>query len=240
LTGLGVAGVVDGHSVIAGSARMMNEHAIDVSALAGQAERLSADGKSLLFVALDGALCGVIGIADRIKPTSQEAVEKLRRMKIELVMVTGDNAQTARAVAAQAGISEVHAGVLPGAKADHIRRLQEEGRTVAMVGDGVNDAPALAQADVGIALGTGTDIAMEAADITLMNGDLATIELAVELSARTLSTIRQNLFWAFFYNVIAIPAAALGLLSPAIAAGAMALSSVSVVGNSLRLRRYAR
>ncbi|HXX64865.1 MAG TPA: heavy metal translocating P-type ATPase [Bacteroidota bacterium] len=240
LTGLGVAGVVDGHSVIAGSARMMNEHAIDVSALAAQAERLSADGKSLLFVALDGALCGVIGIADRIKPTSQEAVEKLRRMKIELVMVTGDNAQTARAVAAQAGISEVHAGVLPGAKADHIRRLQEEGRTVAMVGDGVNDAPALAQADVGIALGTGTDIAMEAADITLMNGDLATIELAVELSARTLSTIRQNLFWAFFYNVIAIPAAALGLLSPAIAAGAMALSSVSVVGNSLRLRRYGR
>ena len=239
-TGLGVAGVVEGRAVIAGNAQMMNDHSIDVSALADQAERLSSDGKSLLFVAVDGAVFGVIGIADRIKPSSQEAVEKLRRMGIDLVMVTGDNERTARAVAAQAGITKVFAGVLPGAKADHVRRLQEQGRTVAMVGDGINDAPALAQADVGIALGTGTDIAMEAADITLMNGDLATIELAIELSSRTLSTIRQNLFWAFFYNVIAIPLAALGLLNPAIAAGAMALSSVSVVGNSLRLRRYAR
>lgn len=240
LTGLGVAGTVEGRQIIAGSAEMMRENGVDISALAESYAKLSADGKSVLFVAVDGSAAGAIGIADRIKPSSQEAVEKLRRMHIEVVMVTGDNERTARTVAAQTGITKVFAGVLPGAKADHVRRLQQEGQTVAMVGDGINDAPALAQADVGIALGTGTDIAMEAADITLMNGDLLTIALAIELSARTLSTIRENLFWAFFYNVIAIPLAALGLLSPVIAAGAMALSSVSVVGNSLRLRRYAR
>ena len=238
LTGLGVSGIVAGMRVAAGNAAMMEGEGVDVSALRAETENLTGEGKTILYVAVDGRLAGVIAVADRIKPTSPAVVADLARRGIDVLMVTGDNEVTARAIAARAGITRVMAGVLPAGKADRIRALQAEGKTVAMVGDGVNDAPALATADVGIALGTGTDIAMEAADITLMNGDLATIALAIRLSAGTLSVIRQNLFWAFFYNVIAIPLAAFGLLTPAVAAGAMALSSVSVVTNSLRLRRF--
>ena len=238
VTGLGVTGVVDGLRVAAGNAAMMKGEGVDVSAALTIVDRLSAEGKSLLFVAVDGAAAGIIGVADRIKPTSTGAVADLRQMGIDVIMLTGDNETTARAIASQAGIERVFSGVLPAGKADCIRRLQAEGRTVAMVGDGINDAPALAVADVGIALGTGTDIAMEAADITLMKGDLATIAHAISLSSGTLRIIRQNLFWAFLYNVIAIPLAAFGLLTPVLAAGAMALSSVSVVTNSLRLRRF--
>ena len=238
ITGLGVTGIVDGRRVVAGNAAMMREEGIDISESLATCERLTGEGKALLLVAIDGAAAGIIAVADRIKPTSEEAVRDLRKLGIEVIMLTGDNETTARAIASRAGIENVLAGVLPAGKADRIRRLQAEGKTVAMVGDGVNDAPALAQADVGIALGTGTDIAMEAADITLMKGDLATIALAIRLSSGTLRIIRQNLFWAFFYNVIAIPLAAFGLLTPVVAAGAMALSSVSVVTNSLRLRRF--
>jgi Cu+-exporting ATPase len=238
LTGLGVTGIVDGRRVAAGNAAMMNQQGVDISGVLATVEKLTGEGKTLLFVAIDGFPAGIIAVADRIKPTSAEAVRDLRQMGIEVIMLTGDNETTARAIASQAGIERVLAGVLPAGKADQIRRLQAEGKTVAMVGDGINDAPALALADVGIALGTGTDIAMEAADITLMKGDLATIALAIRLSSGTLSIIRQNLFWAFLYNVIAIPLAAFGLLTPVVAAGAMALSSVSVVTNSLRLRRF--
>ena len=238
LTGLGVTGTVSGRRVAAGNPALMEAERVDISALRAAAERLTGEGKTILYVALDGALAGVIAVADRIKPTSAAVVADLARRGIDVMMLTGDNEETARAVASKAGISRVMAGVLPAGKAEKIRALQAGGKIVAMVGDGVNDAPALATADVGIALGTGTDIAMEAADITLMNGDLSTIALAIRLSGGTLSIIRQNLFWAFIYNIVAIPLAAFGLLTPAVAAGAMALSSVSVVTNSLRLRRF--
>jgi Cu+-exporting ATPase len=217
----------------------MEREGIDCGRASAETQRLTADGKTLLFVAVDRELAGVIGVADRIKPSSADAVQKLTRAGIEVILLTGDSEATARAIASQAGIGRVIAGVLPDGKGEHIRRLQGEGRCVAMVGDGINDAPALAQADVGIALGTGTHVAMEAADITVMNGDLANLPLAIELSSQTLRTIRQNLFWAFVYNVIGIPLAAMGFLNPVIAAAAMAFSSVSVVGNSLRLRRFA-
>jgi Cu+-exporting ATPase len=239
LTGLGVTAVVDGRRVAAGNHAMMAGEGIDVSAALTVVARLSEEGKSILFVAIDGKAAGFIAVADRIKPTSAQAVGDLRQMGIDVIMMTGDNETTARAIASQSGIKRVLAGILPAGKAASIRSLQAEGKTVAMVGDGINDAPALAVADVGIALGTGTDIAMDAADITLMKGDLSTIAAAIRLSSATLRIIRQNLFWAFMYNVVAIPLAALGLLTPVVAAGAMALSSVSVVTNSLRLRRFA-
>jgi Cu+-exporting ATPase len=196
----------------------------------------SSQGKTSVVVRIDDAVAGVIAIADALKPTSREAVEKLRAMNIETIMLTGDNEQTAKAIAAQAGIERVIAGVLPSEKANHIKQLQAKGNVVAMVGDGINDAPALAQADVGIAMGTGTDIAMEAADMTIMHGDLIKLAQAIKLSSATLRTIKQNFFWAFVYNVVGIPLAALGILNPMIAAAAMAFSSVSVVSNSLRLR----
>jgi len=206
--------------------------------------RLAAEGRSLMFVASRGKLLGLVGIADPIKEGSREAVANLRRMGIEVVLVTGDNAGTAQSIAKQAGIKRVVAGVMPEGKVEEIKRLQAAGRIVAMVGDGINDAPALAQADVGIAIGTGTDVAIEAGDVVLMRGDLRGAVQAIELSRRTVRTMKQNLFWAFIYNMIGIPVAAgvlypgLGiLLSPVLASAAMAFSSVSVVSNSLRLRR---
>jgi P-type Cu+ transporter len=238
LTGLGVAGVVDGVPVIAGNLHLMKEYAIRVETVRAEVARFSTEGKTSIVVAIDGKAAGVIAIADTIKPTSASAIRVLHEMGIETVMLTGDNEETARAIAAQAGVDRVIAAVLPHEKAGHIKALQAEGKVVAMVGDGINDAPALAQADIGIAIGTGTDIAMETAGMTLMNGDLMGVVRAIRLSSRTLTTIRQNLFWAFVYNVIGIPLAALGILNPMIAAAAMALSSTSVVSNSLRLKGF--
>jgi len=238
LTGLGVAGVVDGVPVIVGNLQLMKEYAIGVDAVQPDVARFADGGKTSIIVAIGGKAAGLIAIADTIKPTSPSAIRALRALGIETVMLTGDNEQTAQAIAAQAGVDRVIAGVLPHEKAGHVKALQAEGKVVAMVGDGINDAPALAQADVGFAMGTGTDIAMESAGITLMSGDLSGVVRAIRLSSRTLGTIRQNLFWAFAYNVIGIPLAALGMLNPMIAAAAMAFSSVSVVSNSLRLKRF--
>ena len=209
-------------------------------------DRLSGDGKTPLLVAVEGTLAGVIAVADPLKQSARAAIAKLQTMGLEVVMLTGDHQRTAEAIARDAGITRVVAGVLPAGKVAEITRLQAAGRVVAMVGDGINDAPALAQADVGMAMGTGTDIAIEAGDIVLMRGDLRTAAHAIALSRRTMRTVKQNLFWAFLYNVIGIPVAAgilypaFGLLlSPILASAAMAFSSVSVVSNSLRLRRFA-
>ena len=237
-TGMGVTGVVGGDSVVVGNPSFMDGIPISFAVHQGTIDALAAEGKTAICVAINGVPAGVIGIADRIKESSALAIRQLHEMGIEVVMLTGDNERAARAIAREAGIDRVVAEVLPHQKAEQVKILQSEGKPVAMVGDGINDAPALAQADVGMALGTGTDVAMETADITLMNGDLQTIVRAIQLSTRTLRTIRQNLFWAFVYNVIGIPLAALGMLNPTIAAAAMAFSSVSVVSNSLRLKRY--
>jgi Cu+-exporting ATPase len=244
LEGMGVEGVVGGKRVLVGSRRLLEAEGIDGSALAADAERLAGEGKTVSFVAVDGRPAGLLGLADTLKAGARETVDALHRSGRRVVMLTGDNARTARALAAEAGIDDVRAEVLPGDKAEAIRALQAEGRRVAMVGDGINDAPALAQADVGLALGTGTDVAMASADITLMSGDLGAVLAAVALGRKAIRTIRQNLFWAFAYNVVGIPVAAGALypffgvlLDPMIASAAMALSSVSVVSNSLRLRR---
>jgi len=188
-------------------------------------------------VAIDGKLAGLLAISDPLKDDAAASVAKLRQLGLEPLMLTGDNERTAGAIAARVGITEVEAGLLPGTKLERIRRHQEAGRKVVMVGDGINDAPALTQADVGVAIGTGTDIAIEAADVTVVCGDLDSIVRAVRIARRTFTIIRQNLFWAFFYNVVAVPIAMLGLLHPVIAEMAMALSSLTVVGNALRLRR---
>ncbi len=244
-TGRGVTGLVDGVAVAVGNERLMSEWAVDVSPLTGDAERLMSEGKTVVFVAIDGRLAGLLAVADPIKDGSRDAVRVLRRMGLDVVLLTGDNERVAMAIARAIGVERVVAGVLPEGKVDEVKRLQGQGRTVAMVGDGVNDAPALAQADIGIAIGSGTDVAVEASDITLMRGDLRGVVQAIALSRRTMRTTKQNLFWAFIYNVIGIPIAAgvlypvTGLLlSPILASGAMAFSSVSVVTNSLRLRRY--
>jgi Cu+-exporting ATPase len=239
--GLGVTGVVNGHAVVAGRPDWIeHEWAQPVPAgLAARADDAGAAGQTAVFTGWDGQVRGVLVVADTLKPTSAEAVARLRRMGLRPVLLTGDNARAAAAVAGQVGIGEVISGVLPAGKAEAIRRLQDAGRVVAMAGDGVNDAAALAQANLGLAMGTGTDAAIEAADLTLVRGDLLSVPDAIRLSRRTLRTIKGNLFWAFAYNIAALPLAALGYLNPLIAAAAMAFSSVFVVTNSLRLRRFA-
>jgi Cu+-exporting ATPase len=244
--GLGAVATVKGVRVIAGNAALMKDSGANVSPLASDTERLSAEGKTLLYVAADGRVAGVIAVADTLREHSRDGVAQLRALALDVTMLTGDTERTARAIAREAGIEHVIAGVLPDGKAAAVRELQHEGEVVAMVGDGINDAPALAQADVGIAIGSGTDVAVEASDLTLMRGDLRGVAHAIGLSRATMRITKQNLFWAFIYNVIGIPIAAgalyplLGVqLSPVLASAAMAMSSVSVVSNSLRLRRWA-
>ena len=245
ITGKGVRATVTGHTVLVGTATLLIENGIDAAELPQISERLAAAGKTPILAAVDGQPAGVLAVADTVKDDSVAAIAALRKLGLQVVMITGDNARTAAAIARQVGVSRVLAEVLPEHKAGEIRRLQAEGRRVGMVGDGINDAPALAQADVGFAIGTGTDVAIEAADITLISGSLAGVVTAIRLSRATMRNIRQNLFFALIYNAIGIPLAAgvlyplLGLrLSPMIAAAAMALSSLSVVGNANRLRRY--
>jgi len=244
LTGRGVTGMIDHHRVLVGNRRLMEEQGVDTSALMNDVIRLASLGRTPMLAAIDGRLVAVLAVADPIRDSSRPAIERMQKLGLEVVMLTGDNAATARAIADQAGIERVVAEVLPQQKVAEVALLQEGGRVVAMVGDGINDAPALAQADIGMAIGGGTDIAMEAADVVLMRGDLGSVAHAVKLSRRTMATMRQNLFWAFIYNVIGIPIAAGALypkfgllLSPMLASAAMAFSSVSVVLNSLRLRR---
>jgi Cu+-exporting ATPase len=260
IPGHGAEAIVNGKKLLLGNLKLMQDRGVALNGLGEKAEGLFATGQTLTFLVMDGRAVGIIGLADTLKTNAAALVAEIRRMGIEVVMVTGDNQRTATAIARQAGISRVLAEVLPEKKSDEVKKLQEEGRLVAMVGDGINDAPALAQADVGIAIGTGTDVAMETGDITLISGDLAGIATAVSLSRRTMRTIKQNLFWAFAYNVLLIPLAAgilylafgnrgvpsglsfilgeYGFLNPILAAAAMAASSVTVVSNSLRLRGF--
>ena len=243
--GHGIQATVGGRTILLGNAKLMRDRSIDVGELATNADALAADGKTPVFAAVDGRAAGVVAVADQVKPESADAIRAMKALGLEVVMITGDNRRTAEAVARQVGVDRVLAEVLPEDKARHVRELQAEKRVVGMVGDGINDAPALAQADIGIAIGTGTDVAIEASDITLIRGDLRGVVSAIELSKATIRTVKQNLFWAFIYNIIGIPVAA-GLLypftgwlmSPVIASAAMSFSSVSVVTNSLRLRRF--
>ncbi|MBT2289942.1 copper-translocating P-type ATPase [Paenibacillus albidus] len=235
--GRGISAVIDGQAVSVGTRRMMEEKGLNIKDWVPLMKGLEQEGKTAMLVAVDGGIAGVVAVADTIKETSKAAVALLHEMGIEVVMITGDNKLTAQAIAQQAGIRTVLAEVLPEGKAEEVRRLQQGGRKVAMVGDGINDAPALATADTGMAIGTGTDVAMEAADITLMRGDLKSIPDAIIMSRKTMGNIKQNLFWALAYNTIGIPIAALGFLAPWLAGAAMAFSSVSVVLNALRLQR---
>ncbi|HYA44678.1 MAG TPA: heavy metal translocating P-type ATPase, partial [Acidimicrobiales bacterium] len=237
--GIGVEAVVDGHEVVVGRPSLLAEGvAMIPEALAGEAERLEEEGTTVVAVACDGKAAGLVVLADRLKATSREAISEFRALGLVPVLLTGDNERTARAVAAEVGIGRVLSGVLPGGKASEVRRLQESGEVVAMVGDGVNDAPALAEADLGLSIGTGTDVAIEASDLTLVSGDLRAAADAIRLARHTLATIKGNLFWAFAYNMVAIPLAVAGIVNPIIAAAAMVFSSVFVVSNSLRLRRF--
>ncbi len=239
LRGLGVEGTVNGRTVLLGRVQLLTDRSYDIPGeLTTAAQRAEADGRTVVAVAWEGRARGLLMVADAVKPTSAEAVSLLKALGLTPIMVTGDNEAVARTVAAQVGIDEVIAGVLPQDKVETVKRLQSEGKVVAMVGDGVNDAAALAQADLGLAMGSGTDVAIEASDLTIVGDDLRAVPDAIRLSRRTLSTIKGNLFWAFAYNVAALPLAAAGLLNPMIAGAAMAFSSVFVVSNSLRLRRF--
>jgi Cu+-exporting ATPase len=260
MPGLGIEAVVDGKQIVLGNLKLIEERKLILDELVFKANELVSAGKTVMFLSVEGQGAGLIALADTIKPEAQKVVHQLHKMGIEVAMVTGDNNRTAEAIARQAGIDRVFSEVLPENKADEVKKLQAEGKVVAMVGDGINDAPALAQADVGIAIGTGTDVAMETGDITLIRGELHGIVTAISLSKQTMRTIRQNLFWAFAYNVILIPVAAgvlyfvfkngtvpsglkfalgdRGFLNPILAAAAMALSSITVVTNSLRLRSF--
>jgi len=237
IPGKGVRAVVEDRQVLLGTANYLQEEGVNLETVLAMAEAIQNQGKTVMYTAVDGDLAGIIAVADTIKESSRAAIEMLKESGLDVIMLTGDNPQTARAIAEKAGIEKVIAGVLPDMKNAEIVKLQTAGKIVTMVGDGINDAPALAQADLGIAIGTGTDVAMAAAPVTLIGGDLLGVSKAITLSRRVLRTIRQNLFWAFIYNVILIPVAALGFLNPMLAAGAMAFSSVFVVTNSLRLKR---
>ncbi|KIQ93161.1 Copper-exporting P-type ATPase A [Anoxybacillus thermarum] len=237
ITGHGIEAVIDGKSILIGTRKLMKERSVEISVHEDKMVELEKQGKTVMLVAIDGQLAGIIAVADTVKESSKEAIQTLKQMGIEVYMVTGDNKRTAEAIANQVHIDHVYAEVLPEDKAKIVEELQKQGKRVAMVGDGINDAPALAKADIGMAIGTGADVAIETADVTLVGGDLAHIPKAIELSRKTMKNIRQNLFWALFYNTVGIPVAALGLLEPWIAGAAMAFSSVSVVTNALRLKR---
>ena len=238
IPGHGVKGFVEGKIVLVGTRKFMNDNGIDLGTALRQKEQLEQQGKTVMLVAIDKALAGMIAVADTVKETSAQAISELRLLGIDVWMITGDNERAAKAIGDRVGIQNVLAEVLPEHKAEKVAALKKEGMVVGMVGDGINDAPALATADVGFAIGTGTDVAIEAADITLMRGDLMGVVAAIRLSKATMRNIKQNLFWALFYNALGIPIAAAGFLSPILAGGAMAFSSVSVVTNALRLRRF--
>lgn len=236
--GKGLEANFEGKEILIGNRRLMRDNNIDIDDKENDLTKLEEEGKTAMLVAVDKGIAGIIAVADQLKDTSLEAIERLHDMNLEVYMITGDNERTAQAIADTIGIDKVLADVLPEDKAEKVEELKEEGKYVGMVGDGINDAPALAASNIGFAIGTGTDVAMEAADITLMSGDLKGVVTAIRLSHRTMKTVKQNLFWAFFYNTIGIPFAALGFLSPMVAGAAMAFSSVSVVTNSLRLRNF--
>lgn len=236
--GKGLKATFEGMEVFIGNRRLMNDNNISIEIAEQDLSRLEEEGKTAMILGIDGKLSGIIAVADQIKETSKQAISDLKKMGLDIYMMTGDNERTARAIAKEVGIDNILAEVLPENKAEEVEKIKSSGKHVGMVGDGINDAPALAAADVGFAIGTGTDVAMEAADITLMRGDLGGVVTAIKLSHSTMKTIKQNLFWAFFYNSIGIPFAALGFLNPMVAGAAMAFSSVSVVSNSLRLKKF--
>ncbi|MFS0657890.1 heavy metal translocating P-type ATPase [Niallia alba] len=237
IPGYGIRANVDGNDLLVGTRRLMDRYRINVGKILPRMKELEAQGKTAMLISVNGKYAGLLAVADTIKQTSKAAIKRLKQMNLDVIMITGDNQQTAEAIGRQAGIDYIIAEVLPDGKADAVKKLQQQGKKVAMVGDGINDAPALALADIGMAIGTGTDIAMEAADITLIRGDLQAIADSILISRKTITNIKQNLFWAFGYNTLGIPIAAIGLLAPWLAGAAMAFSSVSVVLNALRLQR---
>jgi len=238
IDGFGISAIINENMVIAGNKKLMDQYSIKIDEIAKKYEEFTNSGKSIVFVGMNGELKGLLAIEDPIKETTKSAIEKIKKLGLNVVMITGDNKKTAKSIADKIGIENYYAEILPDGKAEIVKKLQNEGNIVAMVGDGINDAPALVTADLGIAIGTGTDVAIESSDITLIKGDLLNVLSAINISKGTIRTIKQNLFWAFIYNIIGIPLAALGILNPMMGALAMSFSSVSVVSNSLRLKKY--